>query len=374
MALAPAELAFGRDGAPAVDVAFSGETVFSPRLLDVPLRARDIQRRLDRLVWNGRVHPSAEANAFSRSLLEEIAATGRKTRDLFERASAELRATVSAGLQEEARCLAGLAADLFDHGLHERVFDGTPPVEAMLRAALPEAEGAIAAFCRADGTVVARTGELPVTLPGDVLALAPGQSWSGVLGEGRQRFVVGASAGQGERASKTAGGEPVIGLVVIPVGTVAERHVDSPPRFDRVTGGTEIATFLIGNQLLGVVASKVIECIEVATAVRVWRGGFAQRHAGFVTWNDMALPLIDIAADVNAAPGAPQRHAIVLQSASHWFGLLVSDLGPVAEMTLSDERGLAGGDGAARLISQLGRAGSVLMPVLSPDAVFGTAG
>ena len=65
--------------------------------------------------------------------------------------------------------------------------------------------------------------------------------------------------------------------------------------------GTEIATFLIGGQLLGVAASQVIECIEVASAVRVWRGGFAQRHVGFVTWNDMALPLIDIAADVGNA-------------------------------------------------------------------------
>ena len=138
-----------------------------------------------------------------------------------------------------------------------------------------------------------------------------------------------------------------------------------------VEGGAEIATFLIGEHLLGVPAGDVIECIEVQAAVRVWRGGFAQRHVGFVTWNDMALPLIDIAADVNAAPGAPQRHAIVLQSGTHWFGLLVSDLGPVAEMKLSEERGLTGMGDASRLISQLGRAGSVLLPVLSPDAVFG---
>ena len=74
----------------------------------------------------------------------------------------------------------------------------------MLRAALPEAAGAVAAFCRRDGSVISRTGELPVTLPADVLSLAPGQPWSGVLAEGGQCFVVGATAGGGYREFKTA--------------------------------------------------------------------------------------------------------------------------------------------------------------------------
>ena len=489
VALSPVELAFGQDGVAAVDVTFSGETVFSPRLLDVPVRAREIQRRLDRMVWNGRVHQSSDANAFSRSLLEEIAATGRKTKDVFERASTELLTTVAASLLGEAQFLAGLSVDILDRNLYERandcrwwaaspalatmdaavarktlahinglytvyadillfdttgrvvaasrdhgvegstladpwvaeclglrdpmayavspfdasalyggagtyvyaapilaggraiggvglVFDSTPQFEAMLRAALPEAAGAVAAFCRPDGAVISRTGELPVTLPADVLGLTPGQSWSGVLAEGGRCFVIGATAGNGYREFKTTDGydEPVIGLVVIPCGTVTDRRVETIPPLVRVTGGTEIATFLIGGQLLGVAASQVIECIEVASAVRVWRGGFAQRHVGFVTWNDMALPLIDIAADVNAGANVPQRHAIVLQAGTHWFGLLVSDLGPVADMKLSEERGLTGMGDASRLISQLGRAGSVLLPVLSPEAVFGTVG
>ena len=486
VALSPVELAFDQERAPPIDVAFSGETVFSPRLLDVPVRAREIQRRLDRMVWNGRIHQASEANAFSRSLLEEIATTGRKTKDVFERASSELLSTVASSLLGQAQFLAGLAVDILDRNLYERandcrwwaaspalaamepalarktlaqinglytvyanillfdahghviassrdasledrtlsqpwvaeclalrdpiryvvspfessdlyggaatyvyaapilargkaaggvalVFDATPQFEAMLHAARPAATGAVAAFCRPDGTLISRTGDLPVTLPVDVLALAPGRSWSGVLAESGQCFVVGATAGQGYREFKTRDGydEPVIGLVVIPCGTAVGHRADALPQFARVTEGTEVATFLIGGQLLGVVASQVIECIEVASAVRVWRGGFAQRHVGFATWNDMALPLIDIAASINATPGAPQRHAIVLQSGSHSFGLLVSDLGPVTGMTLTEERGLTGAGDASRLISQLGRAGSVLLPVLSPDAIFG---
>ena len=485
VSLAPVELAFGEDAQDKAPVGFSGENVFSQRLLRVPVRAREIQRRLDRMVWNGRIHQAAESNAFSRSLLEEIAATGRRTKDVFERASAQLLTTVASGLLGEARFLAGLSVDVLDRNLYERandcrwwatspvlatmdagaarttlahinglytvysnvllfdtrgvvvaasrdatvegralapawvadclrlrdpmryvvspfepsdlyggagtyvyaapvlvdggavggvalVFDSTPQFEAMLRASLPQTPDSIAAYCRRDGAVISRTGELPVTLPASVLSLAPGQSWSGVLTEGGHSFVVGATAGSGYREFKTSDGydEPVIGVVVIPCGQAVDHHVATAPQIANVPGGAEIATFLIGEHLLGVPAREVIECIEVQAAVRVWRGGFAQRHVGFVTWNDMALPLVDIGADVDAA-GAAQRHALVLKAGEQWFGLLVSELGPVADMKLTEERGLTGHGDATRLIAQLARSGPVFIPVLSPEAIFG---
>jgi chemotaxis signal transduction protein len=487
VSLAPVELVFGEDDAPTTQVGFSGEAVFSQRLLDVPVRAREIQRRLDRMVWNGRIHQAAESNAFSRSLLEEIAATGRKTKDVFERASSELLTTVASGLLGEARFLADLSVDVLDRNLYERandcrwwatspvlatmdaaaarktlahinglytvyadillfdahgvviaasrdttiegrqltpawaadclklcdpmryavspfeaselyggagtyvyaapilagghavggvalVFDSTPQFEAMLRAALPKSAGSVAAFCRRDGALISRTGDLPVTLPPSVLSLAPGQSWSGVLTEAGQCFVVGATAGSGYREFKTSDGydEPVIGVVVIPCGETVDRRGTAVPQIASVGEGAEIATFLIGEQLLGVLASDVVECIEVAAAVRVSRGGFAQRHVGFVTWNDMALPLVDVAADVDAVDAA-QRHALVLKSGQQTFGLLVSELGPVADMKLTEDRGLTGKGDATKLISQLARSGSVFIPVLSPDAIFGSA-
>ena len=484
VALAPVECAFG-DEDEATAVAFGGENVFSQRLRDVPVRAREIQRRLDRMVWNGRIHQAAESNAFSRSLLEEIAATGRRTKDQFERASSELLSTVASGLLAEARFLADLSVDVLDRNLYERandcrwwatspvlaamdaasarrtlahinglytvyanvllfdaqgvviaasrdsgvegrrlaeawvaeclalrdpmryavspfeasdlyggagtyvyaapilvdgravggvalVFDGTPQFEAMLHEALPETTGSVAVYCRPDGTVISRTGELHVTLPTSVLSLAPGQAWSGVLTEAGQSFIVGATAGSGYREFKTSDGyvEPVIGVVVIPCGPATADHAVALPAIANVDGGVEVATFLIGEHLMGVQATEVVECIEVTAAVRVWRGGFAQRHVGFVTWNDMALPLVDIAADVDAA-GAPQRHAIVLRAGAQPFGLLVSELGPVAGMKLSEERGLTGQGDLSRLIAQLARSGSVFIPVLSPDAIFG---
>jgi chemotaxis signal transduction protein len=460
VALAPVELAFGESIDESTPVAFSGEDVFSARLLDVPVRAREIQRRLDRMVWNGRIHQANESNAFSRSLLEEIAGTGRKTKDQFERASAELLTTVASGLLGEARFLADLAVDVLDRNLYERandcrwwatspvlatmdaatarktlaaqaegrqltqpwvaeclrlrdpmryavspfepselydgvgtyvyaapvlaggqavggvalVFDSTPQFEAMLRAALPPTPGSMAAFCRPDGATISRTAELPMALPAAVLSLAPGQSWSGMLAEGDRCFLVGATAGSGYREFKTSDGyaEPVIGVVVIPCGSRADRPLAAPPQVANVPGGAEIATFLIGEHLMGVPAGEVIECIEVTAAVRVWRGGFAQRHVGFVTWNDMALPLVDICADVQAT-GAAQRYALVLCSGTQRFGLLVSELGPVADMKLTEERGLTGHGDVTKLISQLARSGSVFIPVLSPDAVFAGA-
>ena len=485
VALAPVELAFADDADGGTAVAFSGEDVFSQRLRDVPVRAREIQRRLDRMVWNGRIHQAAESNAFSRSLLEEIAATGRRTKDVFERASSELISTVASGLLAEARFLADLSVDMLDRNLYERandcrwwatspvlaamdadaarktlahinglytvysnvllfdaqgvviaasrdtsiegrqlddawvaqclalrdpmryavspfeptalyggagtyvyaapvlvdgravggvalVFDGAPQFEAMLRAALPGTPGSIAVYCRPDGTVISRTGELHVTLPTAVLSLAPGQSWSGVLTEAGQCFIVGATAGSGYREFKTSDGyvEPVVGAVVIPCGQAVDAQAAAVPQVANVADGVEIATFLVGEHLLGVQAAEVVECIEVTAAVRVWRGGFAQRHVGFVTWNDMALPLVDIASTLNAVD-APQRHAIVLRAGTQAFGLLVSELGPVADMKLSEERGLAGKGDISRLIAQLARSGSVFIPVLSPDAVFG---
>jgi chemotaxis signal transduction protein len=95
-------------------------------------------------------------------------------------------------------------------------------------------------------------------------------------------------------------------------------------------------------------------------------------RARLVTWREAALPLLDVGADINV-PAARHRHAIVLRAGEHVFGLLVSELGPIAHMKLTEDRSRAGGPEASRLISQLARSGSTFLPVLSPDAVFGGA-
>ncbi len=385
VALAPLELAFGADTRYAPQMDFAVEAVSFRRLHGLQERGGEIQRRLERTLCNGRLRLANESDAFTRSLLVEMSAAGRQTQEQIERACSEFLAVVAATLVGEARLLADLSADLLHHRLRDRdrsslwlgadvalAVDAAPPFHALLSAVLPDSPGAVAAWCRRDGTTIGRTGELPVALPTSVLALAAGQSWAGALAEGEARFIVLAAAGSGHGTPAHGGDEAVIAVVVVPCGSTSDRPVAAAPQIADVAGGTEIATFLIGEHLLGVPARDVAECIEVTAAVRVWRGGFAQRHAGFVTWNDGALPLVDIGADVGAA-GAAQRHALVLQAGARRFGLLVSDLGPVADMQLTEERGLAGRHDTSHLIAQLARSGPVIIPVLSPEAIFGGA-
>lgn len=71
--------------------------------------------------------------------------------------------------------------------------------------------------------------------------------------------------------------ETLIGVVVVPCGHAIGLPAAVAPQIANVPGGTGIATFLIGDPLLGVPARAVLECVAVTAPVRVWRGGLAQR-------------------------------------------------------------------------------------------------
>lgn len=486
IALLVAEMAFDDDGSQATAVNFTGERVFSKRLLAIPEQARHIQHRLDRLVWNGRVQQADDSNIFSRSLLEEIANTGRKTKDVFERSSEELLAMVASSLLNEAQFLAGLSVDLLDRNLYERandcrwwaaspalatldpqtcrqtlkhinglytvyanlfvfdrqgrviaasqdtciegqtlsqpwvtqclgvrdamayavspfectalyadkgtyifsapimdgglvtggvglVFDSTPQLAAMLEAVLPPTTGALALFCRPDGTAISQTAELPLTLPAAILNLQPGQRWSGVLTHQAKCYSVGATAGSGYREFKTTDGymEPIIGVIVVPCGALVEKTLSNQGRLMPAEGGTEIATFYVGNHLMGIVASDVTECIEIANAVRAPNTKSGKRHVGYATWGTKSLPLLDLRADLGVVDNdETQRHALVLRHDEADYGLLVSGLGPVMDMHVYNAQQMASLGGPTRLYSQIARAGDVLVPILSANKVL----
>jgi chemotaxis signal transduction protein len=490
LALMPADLAFEQDGHAASNVPFTGEHIFSKRLTDIPASARDIQRQLDRMVWNGRLQQCGESNTFSRSLLQEIAETGRKTKAVFEQSSLELRETAAASLLDEVQFLSGLSVDILDRNLYERandcrwwaaspalatldpqvarktlayinglytvytnvilfdhqgrvvatsaepalegqvltdewvarclrvrdaagyvvspfetsalyagrgtyiyaaplfdkgaaiggvglVFDSAPQFEAMLRAALPANDGACAAFVRSGGEVISQSSALPLPLPRHVLALVPGEAWSGVLVHEGQCFAVGATAGHGYKEFKISDGyrETVLGVVVVACGTVRAERVADLGRFDRVDDGEEIATFYIGEQLVGVPTKDVIECVDVAHAVRTPRGtaGTRSRHVGYARWRDSALALLDLTDDLSEMVRA-QRHAVVLRHEDTTFGLLASDLGAIAPMTVSDEPYLQGLGGKLNPMTRIAKAGQTLVPLLSAAYVLAAAG
>ncbi len=130
LAMVPCDVAF-EPVITGAEAAFSGDGIFSERMRSIPMQASAIQGNLDCVVWNGHLLKGdgaakggdTGAHDFSRALLAEIASTGRRTQGVFEAATAELLATVTATMLEETQLLAGLAVDIFDRNLYERACD-----------------------------------------------------------------------------------------------------------------------------------------------------------------------------------------------------------------------------------------------------------
>lgn len=256
------------------------------------------------------------------------------------------------------------------------VFDGTPQFLAMLEAALPKAAGALALFCRPDGTAISQTGAFPFPLPAAALSLAPGQHWSGVVAHGERCYSVGATAGSGYREFKTTDAyvEPIIGIIAVPCGTLSSHVKKASNTMVAMQGGTEIASFYIGEQLMGMVAKDVIECIDVPRTIGLTGAAMVKRHVGYTTWGNKALPLLDLnanAQEVGQSNG--QRHALVLHHDDADFGLLVTGLGPVIEMQVFGTQRLAEQASGSRMFSTIARCGEVLVPILSADELLAAA-
>ncbi|WP_168952951.1 chemotaxis protein CheW [Parazoarcus communis] len=102
-------------------------TLFSAALRNIPCQAEQIQRELNRSVWNGNVRQSKDkgnvGNAFSKVLLWEIGNTGLKTTDVFARSIGNLNETVVSSILDDSAFLASLAIDIMDRNLYERAND-----------------------------------------------------------------------------------------------------------------------------------------------------------------------------------------------------------------------------------------------------------
>lgn len=486
VAMVPADVAFRHDVQHS-DIRFSGETVFSADLRAIPQEAAAIQRRLERIVWNGRLQQTHSADerssSFSRALLEEIANTGRRTKAVFETSTTELLDTAAGSLLNETRMLSALAVDILDRNLFERacdcrwwaedavlqsldssraadvlryinglytvytdivvfdtdgrviassagahepgvhlgedwvldclgvtaplgysvssfgaqalygnrptyiysaplrsggrlvggvalVFDAQPQFRAMCDAALPARSGAITAFVRQDGTIISSTAEIPVALGPDILGLAAGAAWSGLLTSGEQCFALSATAGAGYREFKNSDGyeETVIAVVIVPCGTLAADSGQAAGRLKSVSGGQEIATFEIAGQAIGVHSRDIVECIDVDRAVRVPQALGTSAH-GYTPWRNGMLPLVDISSQVGGNESHVGRQAVVMALGDRHFGLVVSELGPIVELEVSDLPISAPGPGGRELMTHVARSDEGMVPLLSPAGV-----
>ncbi len=105
----------------------ANSALFDTDLQAIPVQAKQIQRVLNRSVWNGNVRHRADNKslnpAFSKVLLWEISNTGVKTKDVFERSIGNLHETVVSAILENSRFLASLAIDIMDRNLYERAND-----------------------------------------------------------------------------------------------------------------------------------------------------------------------------------------------------------------------------------------------------------
>ena len=133
-AMVPVEHAFARNSATAgraitpelLAELRESSSIFTAGLRRIPAQAEQIQRELNRAVWNGNIRLALRGDAsihFARVLLWEIGNAGRRTQATFEQSIADLQQTVISAILNDAQLLASLAADVLDRNLYERAND-----------------------------------------------------------------------------------------------------------------------------------------------------------------------------------------------------------------------------------------------------------
>lgn len=101
--------------------------LFCENLRNIPLQAEQIQRELNRSVWNGNIRQcrsgQTKDSSFSKVLLWEISNTGARTQAVFQHSIDNLHTTVVSSVLEDSHFHASLAIDIMDRNLYERAND-----------------------------------------------------------------------------------------------------------------------------------------------------------------------------------------------------------------------------------------------------------
>ncbi len=101
--------------------------LFNKETKQIPLYANQIQKELNRSVWNGNVLQASEKNgsdaAVSKVLLSEIKNTGLNTKRIFEESVKRIQKTGLTSLLKNSELSASLAIDIMDRNLYERAND-----------------------------------------------------------------------------------------------------------------------------------------------------------------------------------------------------------------------------------------------------------
>ncbi len=113
-------------GPEVLSAAMSGD-LFNDEIKQIPAYANQIQKELNRSVWNGNVLQASEKNgsdaAVSKVLLSEIKNTGLNTKSIFEESVNRIQQAGLSNVLKNSESNASLAIDMMDRSLYERAND-----------------------------------------------------------------------------------------------------------------------------------------------------------------------------------------------------------------------------------------------------------
>ena len=96
----------------------------NPQLQSIIARAREIEKGLNRVIWNGKLADAGvDSGASMHPVFAEIGRTSKQTLALFDSAISELRTLVMMGRRAEMAAHASLAVNILDRNLYERAND-----------------------------------------------------------------------------------------------------------------------------------------------------------------------------------------------------------------------------------------------------------
>ncbi|HEX5805100.1 MAG TPA: chemotaxis protein CheW [Macromonas sp.] len=267
-------------------------------------------------------------------------------------------------------------------------FDSERELAAMLHGGLGSKTDSNAYFVDRGGRIIASTdARRPVgsvlELDADLLSLPNGQVSSRIVVHDGQYATMGCSTSQGYREFKVSDGyrEDVLSVVITPLGEersdqASLRHsADDMFASDSLVGGTEFATFYVGNTLYALPAIHVQEALPASEMTSTPAGGHpcrvgmltpkAQGSHSFIWVFDLSLMLRQHPTPLNGG-----GQIVVVRLGDTVIGLLVDELHGVPEFT--DEKIIPSPfsmGGKAALIQQFIKAGGgkTLIAVLDTD-------
>ena len=239
------------------------------------------------------------------------------------------------------------------------VFDSAPQLAAILDAARPpKVAHACALFVDASGGVIAASDARwqpggRIALPPDLLAEAAA-SPAGVarlVQLDGQVMAVGARASAGYReyrGTSGAAGQTALALVCVPLGAcpdnaAAQEGLSAPalasarPQAAEGAECMEIASFHVGNYLLGVAASSVVEAIPFGGCVQLPNA--PPVVCGAAIYQGTTMLIYDLRRALGVAGGRPREDmltVVLADAGGQRFGVLVERLGEIPVVPVAD--------------------------------------